>query len=352
MSTADVPLPELVVSARRAWAAVERGAVIRHDLALAGCRVRLEIGGASLAAVVLPALEVHPAAAWDDADVDVVVRAYDSHATGAPLPAMGERGYRQLHDAPGRSPVRALWQPDHGYALLADPGGVGHLAAVADAAHLPWWEAGAPLRQLLAWALRDRGRHFLHAAGVGDDGGVLLLAGAGGAGKSTTAVACLLDGLGYLGDDYCVLTSDPDGPVAHALYGTTKLLPEELDRLADGTGLLDHVLRPGDAAEPKATLVASRWGPARMLRSAPVRAVVVPARDGPPGIAAVSAATALRHLAPTSLFQLAGHGADDLRALGDLVRRVPCLRIRLDPDRRANPARLRELLDSLASRPR
>jgi hypothetical protein len=85
----------------------------------------------------------------------------------------------------------------------------------------------------------------------------------------------------------------------------------------------------------------------QLLRQAPVAAVVVPDTSPPAGLSPSSGATALRHLAPSSLFQLAGHGEDDLRAMADVVRRVPAFRLGLDPDRRANPAVIRALLHDL-----
>ena len=81
-----------------------------------------------------------------------------------------------------------------------------------------------------------------------------------------------------------------------------------------------------------------------MLTDAPIRVVAIPDRAGPAGITPISKGEALRHLAPSSLLQLAGASAEDLRAIATLVRSVPCVRLGLDPDRSANPAMLQRLL--------
>lgn len=324
-------------AARAAWASIDPADVVRDDLEIAGLHVRMEVAGEALGRVLRPALELHPRIATGDADL--AVRAYDSEATGAALPPLGRAAHR-LAQWPGEDGlVRTAWQPDHGLALLTDPGpeGVGHLAASASAARLPWWEPGSPLRQLLAWGMRGHGRHFLHAAAVGGPQGVVLLAAAGGAGKSSTAVSCLLAGLGYLADDYCIVTLAPEGPRAHALYGTAKLVREQLHLVDPHDELGPHHLPTGASPDGKVTIVVSRWPRGRLVRDAPILAVAVPSQAEPRGFQPMSAATALRHLAPTSLFQLAGHGAEDLRAIADLVRRVPCYRLGLDPDRAANP---------------
>ena len=345
------PGARLLASSRAAWAEVERVApLVRRDLTIAGVRVRLEVAGDALAAVVLPALELHPEEAHMAPEVRL--RAFDSAATGVALPWLPTRGEQRLVEWRTADGLDALWswQPEPGVSLLADPGpeGVGHLAAVADAGALPWWEQGAPLRQLLLWALRDHDRHFVHAAAVGTYAGAVLLAGPSGTGKSSTAVASVLAGLGYLGDDYCVLTMH-DGPEVHALYGTAKLLPDQVPLVDRGGALGDDVLVHPTEPGSKVILLPVRWAPDQVVTRAPVTAVLVPVQGGPPGVEPISPAEALRHLAPTSLFQLAGPGTRDFRAIAALVRSVPCHRLHLDPDRAANPALLARVLHDAAA---
>jgi hypothetical protein len=348
------PGAALLDANRRAWAAVERtGAeVLRHDLTIAGVRVRLELAGPRLAEIVLPALEIH--ARTQHQHPEMHLRAYDSAGTGVPMPELPTRAQQRLvewHDADGAEAVWA-WHPDLGVSMLADPGphGVGHLAAIENAAELPWWEHGAPLRQLLLWGLRDRQRYFIHAAAVGRAHGAVVLAGPGGIGKSSTAVSSVLGGLGYLGDDYCVLTMH-DGPEVHALYGTAKLLPDQLAHVDAAGGLDDKVLLRPDEDDSKVILLPVRWAPELVLTRAPVVAVLVPAQGSAPGIEPISPAAALRHLAPTSLFQLAGPGTEDFRAIAALVRSVPCFQLHLDPDRAANPRLLEVFLREHAPDP-
>src|SRR5205807_9852223 len=93
------------------------------------------------------------------------------------------------------------------------------------------WRA-VPLRPLLGWVLASPGRHLVHAGAVGSEGQGVLLAGSGGAGKSTTAVACVEAGMSYVGDDY-VLLSTGEPPAAHAIYGTAKLDRRSLATLPD-----------------------------------------------------------------------------------------------------------------------
>ncbi|MGK2950558.1 MAG: hypothetical protein ACSLFP_18440 [Acidimicrobiales bacterium] len=343
------PDPEALAGLRAAaedtWERAIRHHHHRADLLVAGLRVRVELAGRHLSAAVLPALEVHRST---DGPPQVRIRAYDAAETGAPAPM--DPGGMARHIArwsvdpqPGAGP-RWTWNDTAGLLLLSDPAGVEQVAAVTDAATLPPWELAAPLRQLFAWGMAPAGRTFVHAGAVGDPDGVALLVGAGGSGKTTTAISCFLAGMGYLGDDYVVLTEAEGQIIAHALYGSAKVHPDQLS-LADPSGsLLPHLLRPAGGADDRAVLLPGRSASERMLSAAPVRAIVVPTVAPPRGLTPISAAEALRHLAPSSLFQLAGAGDDDLRALADLVRTVPCHRLGLHPDRAANPPFIASLL--------
>jgi len=94
----------------------------------------------------------------------------------------------------------------------------------SSASNLPEWELGAPLRNILTWALLDSGLHLVHAAAVGKQGIGVLLCGSGGAGKSTTTALCLQNGFLTAGDDYCAI-SITNGPKVYGIYGLLKLVP-------------------------------------------------------------------------------------------------------------------------------
>jgi hypothetical protein len=81
-------------------------------------------------------------------------------------------------------------------------------------------ERAGPFRTILGWWLGARGYALIHGAAVGTDDGAVLIASRGGAGKSTTALACVLNGLLYLGDDFCFV----DAAVEPRVY--SPLLPE------------------------------------------------------------------------------------------------------------------------------
>jgi hypothetical protein len=202
---------------------------------------------------------------------------------------------------------------------------------VRDAEALPRWETAAPLRTLLRWLLRDHGLHFVHGAAVVGARGAALLAGASGAGKSTTALAAAEAGLGYVGDDYCAVALR--GPEVHALYAVGKVDAAGLRRVAAGAAASDgpahaggmRVLSGGPTPDGKHLVV-----PPGLTRSAPLVSIVLP-HFGTGPLAPASRAEALRALA-TSILLLPRSTQADLDALGELVRALPAYRLPLGDD--------------------
>jgi hypothetical protein len=216
---------------------------------------------------------------------------------------------------------------------------------IAESASLPAWERAAPLRVAFNWTLRGPRRTLAHAAAVGRAGGGpgLLIGGASGSGKSTTALSWLLAGGDFAGDDYVLVDLDgPQGPVAAPIYATAKadpaamrLLPELAsaasgaeDELA-GKSILD--VRDLRADQPR--------GPV------PITAIVVPrvANRERPVVTQVTGGAALRAVAPSSLLQLPEESGG-LSVLAALAREVPCYEIELARDPSANLNALEEIL--------
>ena len=96
------------------------------------------------------------------------------------------------------------------------------LTQVPDAATVPSPEQAAPMRNLIHWLMASRGRSLIHGAVIGTARGGVLLAGRGGSGKSSTALAGLAAGMHFAGDDY-VLIDASDAPRAFGVYATAKV---------------------------------------------------------------------------------------------------------------------------------
>jgi hypothetical protein len=243
-----------------------------------------------------------------------------------PLPSGEHQHLRRLHLEPS---LRLFSWHDGAVWQLHDPAAGAAVYWAREAAAIPEWDYGAPLRNLLAWALHDAGRVLLHGAVVGDARGALLVAGAGGAGKSSTTLAALRHaGLTTVGDDFVALAGDG---FAEALFDTVKLDAAALRRLAVPAA---WVANPGRPAGEKARLHLLRDLPGALVPRLAVRALAVPTLVARSASAAVAAdrGVLLRALAPSSLFLVPGAERQRFAALAALTRRLPCLALELGSD--------------------
>jgi len=233
---------------------------------------------------------------------------------------------------PDGSEVRARFDPDNRVLMAWDSGRPTAWWCIESTHRLQWWEEAAPLRPVLSWILPHHGRHFAHGAAVGNANGAIMLVGPGGSGKSTTALACHLAGMDYLGDDYCLVTEAGGQPTVHSLYGTAKVRIN--DDLAAGV-LAPHLLRATPPTGGKAVAVVAERSGANVVHEAPVAVVaaVTVGQHRRTHIADARAVEVLAALAPNSLQQLPGATPATFAALADLVRSVPVCRITLGHDR-------------------
>jgi hypothetical protein len=189
---------------------------------------------------------------------------------------------------------------------------------------LSLYDRGKPLHfPLLLWH-QDRSNEILHGALVSTNGQGVLLAGKGGAGKSTVALACLEAGFDYVGDDYIALEDCGEGFAGHALYSATWLTA---DHLRHFPRLLPHALYPENPSQEKTLVLLAEVCPAgRLLKRAPIRAVVLPRITPGPSVSIrpASKAEALFALAPTSILMRPRTGVATLEKLARLVDAMPC----------------------------
>src|SRR5204862_1963471 len=152
------------------------------------------------------------------------------------------------------------------------------------------------------------------------------LAGPGGAGKSTTAFACLGSAVRVLADDYCLAAPPNDGDAGWMVHPTylignldehsLSLLPHLRARVVAGHRWDDKLLVPFDPL-PAAALTA------------PLRALC--AVEQRPGARTrferCSRGEALRVIAPSTMFQLPGLERETWAATGEIIRTLDAYRL-------------------------
>ena len=310
----------------------------------------LEFAGPALEPRILPAFGHRIAAdaaqeAAQGAVPDLRVFLWDAQSTGivAPVPPW-EWGAFVRNEVFVGDRFKIVYKGDSGSLLMYDAGTKRAVCWVREADHIPYYETGAPLLPVMNWWLESKGCQLAHAGAVGGPDGGVLLVGRGGSGKSTTALACLAGGLEYAGDDYCVLAAT--APVrVHSLYCSAKLAADSRDRLP---GLTAAIYNPRAAGSEKTLYFLNRLFPDRMATGFPLRAVLLPRISGTAATAMrpVSPAVALRALAPSTIFQLAGAGGAALRTLASILRSVPCFEFSVGLDLARIPEVVRSFLQN------
>jgi hypothetical protein len=349
---ADDGLADFFQAARQAFEQAARPARER-TYRIGSQRLRLRFANDRLAPRLTPALEhlaAPPDAAWPETPPPpLTVCVWDSASTGVrmPSPPWPPDAYTLRGD------IRVAGTGRFQVAFQSTLEGVGPLSILdreqavglywlSDARQLPDYECGSPVRNLLHWWLAGAGYQFVHAGAVGRAGGGVLLVGKGGSGKSTTALACLETGLLYLADDYCLLTASP-APEALSLYNSAKVRPDGLLRFPRLAPLVDERDHLG---VEKAIFFLQRHFPHQLALRFPLRAVLIPRLTGlsRSTLSPASPATALKALAPSTLFQLAGAGPAAFQILASLIRQIPCYYLEAGTDLAQLPGVVASLL--------
>jgi hypothetical protein len=335
--------------------AASRAGLIERDLIIAGRRIRLAFAGGALAPLLVPALAHLESPESGEAEARICV--WDDQSTGLRIPGFpwSALDVRQQGMIAGYNSERirtvyhgnVMEPPLYGFNALSmfDAESRTALFWVASRARVPWYEPVEPLRPSLHWALSATGRHFAHAAAVATEHGCVLLAGQGWAGKTTTAMACVEYGFGFLGDNYVVVSVD-GSPVAHSLFCNAKLRPESLALLPE---LESVVTRMGMAEDEKLLVDFRIHRPGQLMLEAPVKALLVVQQMGAGAtrVRWASPGEGLIALAPSTIYQLPSNGGAGLRPMADLARRVPTYVLELGPDPASAPPVIADLLRGL-----
>lgn len=303
-----------------------------HDLAVAGTVVRLVFAGPSLEQLMLPAvahLKIAPVA-----EPGVTFHIWDSASSGldnlpppCPWSCFTDRGdIWGFHSTRFRSAFHWIECTLNLMDMETNTG----VFWIRHPSDLPYWTKSSPFRTLFHWWMEKNGGQLIHAAAVGGPDGAVLITGKGGVGKSTTSLACVMAGLHYVADDYLVVTLDPK-PLAHSLYNTAKLNPDQAERFPE----LAQMIVGGPARDGEKivmSLLPERAG--QVVPSLPLRAVLTPSfgkkaetEFAPAEITTLQAAAAF-----TTLSQLPHAGRRTVDFINRMVEVLPGLEMLLGHD--------------------
>ena len=231
--------------------------------------------------------------------------------------------------------IRAIVALDYlnktGYWCELHPTGMSYLAQAA------------PMRRLLAHWFGSRGRYLFHGAAVGEPEGGVLILGAGGSGKSTTALTCLEDGMAYAGDDRGLLAMH-ELPHVYSLYGTAKLMD-----VSQFPSISSSVDTDGKTRAEKAMYRLHQLSDNTMHCGFPLRAILLAQIEEiqETTISPTSSAKGFLAVAASGALHLPEMRKQALRCFSSVARQLPVYDLRLGTNTRSTPSAIRELLREL-----
>jgi hypothetical protein len=193
---------------------------------------------------------------------------------------------------------------------------------------LPPWAKASPFRIVLSWLCNRFHMQIVHGAALAIAGRAVLLAGAGGSGKSTTALACALAGFEYLGDDYCAV--EPKAGKVHMVYRTAKLFGPSLEMIPHLADWVDN----RDRIDDEKGVIFLEPDDVRLARSAELTAILMP-RVANERLTTIETATrdqAIKAILPSTIGGLMGGTSITPRLILELVRSVPAYHLVLGTD--------------------
>jgi hypothetical protein len=177
----------------------------------------------------------------------------------------------------------------------------------------------------------------------------VLLAGAGGAGKSGTTLAGILCGMSSVGDDYVAL---------EARGGRVEGRPVMRLMKQDIPGLRRLGLRAGEGAlaapanwQGKIEFDFEALSPGARAESLVMRAIVIPhlSPSASTSFRPASCREAMLAMAPSSLFQLFGSWREDFEFIASIARALPAFHLDLSDDPPEIAAAIRAFMENEAS---
>lgn len=310
---------------------------------LVGQSARLRIAGRKLGEIM--AAPFAHARRLDSAPPELEIELWDVAETGIPGPVQSISGLLEREWQMGEETLAAsaplVAHQLHESIVWLDRDARRIVGWIPSANSLSLHQRGKPLQTILSIWAHDRGAQAVHAGCIARDGAGIVLPGKGGAGKSTTALACALAGFSFLSDDLVVFDASFG---AHSLYCSAWL---DAGHARNFPALAVHATPTGSAIETKSLLMMSDTPGVRVAAAAHLTALALPRivhRPAEPPWRATRA-EALLVLAPSTVLQLHPRsGRREIERLAELTARAPAFWLELGTDLHSIPKHVEEIL--------
>lgn len=205
---------------------------------------------------------------------------------------------------------------------------------------IPEWERSFPFRQIIHHYFENSEYCLIHAASVGNNENCVLITAKGGSGKSTSALASLVSGLSYLGDDFVLVNTET--LEVYSLYNVAKV---ELHQLEIFPNLEELIANKVSKLDKFQLFLYPKYKP-QLKYKLKLRAILVPnynSSNPTTYLKSTSAANVLLNMAPTTIFLLKSN-QKVFQLLSDLCRKVPLYSLHTSKNISTIPQKILELL--------
>lgn len=328
-----------------------QGKISRQGIDLCGQPIALHFNNSRLHELIIPPL-MHLTIAENQAtnhDIFVV----DQASMPLPIPEFPgrERPLERNSAAPISLDSETIFYQDNIWSVAYQPARNQLSLYKRDESQAVFWTAsiddlypldGRPFRTIFQWFLGGLGHQIVHAAGVGFERGGVIITGKGGAGKSSSAVACLNSDLGYAGDEN-VVVSIQEPLMVHSLYNSTNLDEKGISLMPF---IQDSNVPIQEDRIEKSLFYLHEHFKHKLIKSYPLKAIVVSnvLGNGVSTLKPVSGARALTALAPTSIFQIPENHKAAFFRMSKIVKQVPCYQLNIGSALDDVPVLLSDLL--------
>jgi hypothetical protein len=261
----------------------------------------------------------------------IAVLSAQDQACLEPIWPFGQFNERELEACLARTQYRMHYMPDLNYWQIFDVVNAIGIQWTTDKGAHPPWDSGSPLRNFVQWHLGSDTTSLLHGGTLAVSGVGVLLAGEGGAGKSSTVLTGIFGGLQSVGDDYVLV--DSGDLTARPVFDTLKQDEAGLRRL----GQWGHPAIPKRANwQGKHQFYMPDVAQGDPVSAIALRAILLPelTHGVKTTLISTDAKTAFLALAPSGVSQIHCDRPRLFGVAGQVVRQLPAHRLCLgtDPD--------------------
>ena len=300
------------------------GALHHRHLEVAGTTIDVASNDPDYLAQAARALATR--AGTDGRRCKIAVISAQDHACKMPVWQSGAFSERNLEAILAGTPYRLHYYSDLNFWQIFDADRAVGIQWMATKDAYPRWDSGSTLRNFVQWHFGTDTASLLHGGTLALSGKGILLAGEGGAGKSSTVLAGIFGGLQSVGDDYVLV--DAKTLTARPVFDTLK---------QDEAGLR----RLGHWGHPAISLVPNWQGKHQFYlpevahdalpASITLQAIALPelTHGARTTVVPISAKEAFLALAPSGVSQIHCDRARLFAVAAQVSRQLPAYRLRL-----------------------